>query len=51
MNMRDYPLLHVDTNKSDGTTLLLFYYIVTLQFTVTVGSAINRIKCITIKWV
>jgi hypothetical protein len=45
MNMRDYPMLHLDTNKSDGTALLLFYYIVILQFTVTVGSALNRIKC------
>ena len=27
MNMRDYPMLHLDTNKIDGTTLLLFYYI------------------------
>jgi hypothetical protein len=34
MNMRDkiYPILHLDTNKSQGTVfLLLFYILVTVR--------------------
>jgi hypothetical protein len=27
MNMREYPILHLDTNKSKGTALLLLFNI------------------------
>jgi len=27
MNMRDYPTLHLDTNLSKGSSLLLLFYI------------------------
>jgi len=35
MNMKHYPTLHVDTNYSQGTVLLLLFYI-----SVTEGSSI-----------
>jgi hypothetical protein len=34
MNKRDYPILHIDTNQSKGTAILLLFYI-----SVTVGSS------------
>jgi hypothetical protein len=31
MNMRDYPILHLSTNQSKGTSLILLLYILKSQ--------------------
>ena len=47
MNMRYYSTLHLDTNLSKGTVLLLQFYV--LHITVTVGFSTNCITH-TLKW-